>query len=777
MMGKNKNKVKPAVKTSLSSRLGNKIFGHISFGQSFKIYMIVFLLVVLVLSMIQVSSMAEMQKNLRESYETSQRQASAYLDSFYNTATAIAEIVSNDPLLLSYSINNNLELPHNITQELDKIKSTYTNLASLGVIFTQSPYPDINNRIFASSGVYTLPEYARSECKNMILGDVLYRALVNTSSARFIYEKETDNDYLLFAVPRTNEFFPMYNKSVVLLNLNYSTFMNELHEAASAQGDVYVFDAENRLLLYAGSRYQNDIRAARLEQERGKDLFKDCVVFEGESNQYGVRVITAVNRDEFYRPLYHSIFSLCIILFMSLVAFFFVTYSFVYVAVRPVNRLMERSAEWGYTLSENGGSVNEFERLDEAFEQLIHQRQDLESQMYNEEQLVRNQFLTLLLEDGDYSHLNSKVVDKYVSQFRRAGMLFTTCKFMIDNYDEFLKDHSAKEQWMYKSSLCHLFEEQCREFGQGFAFEGRFGQGVVGIFICKEEKDIMACMVTICERVRKFMSEDAPFTLTCAVGQPCTKMDELPSSFVQTNSNLEYRFFQHNITLTSDNVRRLESSRRDTRGVPADKIIRAIKSGNAQEIEQQIDFALSSLNNMAAYHFTYFDIMALLRKMILELPGAQHEMLFYHLSTLYQAAFETIEDARAQLVAFCVELSKYYAQVVDKSQDSDLYSRILNYIKAHYASPDLSLSSISEDLSFTPSYLTRFFKEKQGISLMQYIDKLRFEKSKELLTSSNRPIKEIVEAVGYIDEANFSRKFKKYEGMSPTQYRILHRES
>lgn len=102
-----------------------------------------------------------------------------------------------------------------------------------------------------------------------------------------------------------------------------------------------------------------------------------------------------------------------------------------------------------------------------------------------------------------------------------------------------------------------------------------------------------------------------------------------------------------------------------------------------------------------------------------------------------------------------------------------LLGTIYDYVEENYASPALSLSSIAESLRFSPSYLTRYFKEKTGISLMQYIDRKRFEESKRLLAATALPVKAIVERVGYTDEANFSRKFKKYEGVTPTQYRAM----
>ena len=54
---------------------------------------------------------------------------------------------------------------------------------------------------------------------------------------------------------------------------------------------------------------------------------------------------------------------------------------------------------------------------------------------------------------------------------------------------------------------------------------------------------------------------------------------------------------------------------------------------------------------------------------------------------------------------------------------------------------------------------------------MRYIDTLRMEQAKRLLQSTQLTIREIVKEVGYTDVSNFMRKFKKNEGITPTQYR------
>lgn len=85
---------------------------------------------------------------------------------------------------------------------------------------------------------------------------------------------------------------------------------------------------------------------------------------------------------------------------------------------------------------------------------------------------------------------------------------------------------------------------------------------------------------------------------------------------------------------------------------------------------------------------------------------------------------------------------------------------------------NLSLDSVSMEIDVTPYYFSRLFKEETGINFIEYVNKLRIDKAKELLNSDgNMSIKEICMEVGFSDPNYFSRQFKKYAGISPTEYR------
>ncbi|MED0678093.1 response regulator transcription factor [Aneurinibacillus thermoaerophilus] len=95
-------------------------------------------------------------------------------------------------------------------------------------------------------------------------------------------------------------------------------------------------------------------------------------------------------------------------------------------------------------------------------------------------------------------------------------------------------------------------------------------------------------------------------------------------------------------------------------------------------------------------------------------------------------------------------------------------------IKEHISkriSEELRLESLAEVVHLHPQYVSRLFKRKVGITLTEYIIRLRLEKSKYLLASTDLSVAQIGEQCGFPDSNYFSRIFRKREGIAPTEYR------
>ena len=88
--------------------------------------------------------------------------------------------------------------------------------------------------------------------------------------------------------------------------------------------------------------------------------------------------------------------------------------------------------------------------------------------------------------------------------------------------------------------------------------------------------------------------------------------------------------------------------------------------------------------------------------------------------------------------------------------------------------PDESvLDDAAQMIGYSKRYMCRRFSEEMGVSILQYITMLRIDKAKELLRSSDHSVREIAELLYFNDSPRFCKTFKKYTGLTPTQYRRL----
>lgn len=106
----------------------------------------------------------------------------------------------------------------------------------------------------------------------------------------------------------------------------------------------------------------------------------------------------------------------------------------------------------------------------------------------------------------------------------------------------------------------------------------------------------------------------------------------------------------------------------------------------------------------------------------------------------------------------------------EEKDTEDLYNQMVRYIEENYRNK-ITLDDMAEKLHANRSYLSRLYKSRSGINLFDDILRMRIEKAKEYMESTDWKIYEISSAVGFDDTGYFSRVFKKYSGMSPREYK------
>ena len=95
--------------------------------------------------------------------------------------------------------------------------------------------------------------------------------------------------------------------------------------------------------------------------------------------------------------------------------------------------------------------------------------------------------------------------------------------------------------------------------------------------------------------------------------------------------------------------------------------------------------------------------------------------------------------------------------------------RIIMFLESN-VSRRLSSGEISDHICMNYNYISGVFREKTGMSIMEYHAKIRINEAARLLRNSNMNVSEVSSRLGFEDPLYFSRVFKKVTGYSPSDY-------
>ncbi len=125
------------------------------------------------------------------------------------------------------------------------------------------------------------------------------------------------------------------------------------------------------------------------------------------------------------------------------------------------------------------------------------------------------------------------------------------------------------------------------------------------------------------------------------------------------------------------------------------------------------------------------------------------------------------QDTREEIGASALFL--IFAEIFSgRSTHPHYVRRTVDTINSLYMQP-ITVESIANDLRLDRRYLARIFKASVGISVQEYLIKVRMEQAEKLLRDG-LSVSMTAELVGYNDPFNFSKMFKKYHGVSPSRF-------
>ncbi|MEW5320811.1 response regulator [Geobacillus thermoleovorans] len=108
-----------------------------------------------------------------------------------------------------------------------------------------------------------------------------------------------------------------------------------------------------------------------------------------------------------------------------------------------------------------------------------------------------------------------------------------------------------------------------------------------------------------------------------------------------------------------------------------------------------------------------------------------------------------------------------------KNTASSAIEKAIQFLDENYHQ-DIGIDQVAERVGLSPSYFSVLFKQKMGVTFLEYLTNIRIKNACLLLKMSHMKTYEIAEKVGYTDQRYFSQVFKRKLNMTPGEYRKIH---
>lgn len=296
---------------------------------------------------------------------------------------------------------------------------------------------------------------------------------------------------------------------------------------------------------------------------------------------------------------------------------------------------------------------------------------------------------------------------------------------------------------------------------------------IVAALPCEEPADEYAARLAIVEKGRiltQKLEEKVKLSFRIGVG-PILPLEELSLSYQKAIEALE----QSKGSIAHFNDLPLERQwEQDYPSIPEYQLYDCVEVGDLSGTHDQ---ACLFFDQMTAHYASYpMDI----KLKVLELVMRAEYIAFHTGGQTYhflqrQGYLETVLaiDSYPKLRSWYLDKISAACRSVSQSKAEKAMGTVAlaqEYIRKNYYR-DLTLDEVSREVHVSPYYFSKLFKEETGENYVEYLTKLRISEAKRMLSDPANSIKQVCLSVGYGDPSYFSRIFKKYEGVTPSEYR------
>lgn len=277
--------------------------------------------------------------------------------------------------------------------------------------------------------------------------------------------------------------------------------------------------------------------------------------------------------------------------------------------------------------------------------------------------------------------------------------------------------------------------------------------------------------IFLADLIEREVVEKTTCTLTIGLGSPQQRLGDIHHSFAEalvkirgaTNESLPL-----DSGVGGDQIERIK--------LDQSVLEHYLKSGTAQDFDEFFDAYLKSIGEAAlrshlVKHYIFIDIILTAAQFVSDMEGNVDQVIpdIHHVEKLL-AKVKSIDQVREEIRKIFSATLAFRDNQVD-NQQARIVLQAKTHIDGSFSDSGLSLKQVAAQVNLSPSHFSVVFSQEMGETFRDYLTRIRIERAKELLRTTNLKCYEVAYQCGYNDPHYFSSIFKKNVGLPPQRFR------
>lgn len=354
------------------------------------------------------------------------------------------------------------------------------------------------------------------------------------------------------------------------------------------------------------------------------------------------------------------------------------------------------------------------------------------------------------------------------------GMSFENFTFVameIDDYEEFLDNNNEKQRQIIKLMIRDIACKILQARGSGHFIEKETNQFLLFVQ-CTD-------IVELAEELQQKISDEVLVPLSMGISEPFSSVECLNTAYQQSVEALRQKFYigckciVYYKDLKIDSASGCKPVAGEQDGL-LEHMMNGVRAGDRQGALNDLEKIFNRLQEYKSEKSVYtkniaFEIVIFIQRLLLDLNENPSDLLPVTNILTGIAGCKTLQEIKALIEGYtgsAADLVNRRNQMLGQS----VVNKIVEHLNCHFRR-NISLEDLGNIAHMNPKYVCRLIKKETGSNFSDILLGIRVEKAKELLRRPDMRTYEIAEMVGFEDSGYFSKVFKKYTGITPTEYK------